>query len=210
MSFYVLNNHRFDDDNFAICEDLPGINLGEGDDCEVCGSPITPMKWLPPYKVRITKKRLGDFIFGDVNPFLVSQKFKDLYELGEFKGIKSFSRVQLYFRRQPLEVAYYFPHIPFNYNNMDFERSGIKYDPSDICPRCQHGESIDNSEMVGMYWEDEAGVKEDVLENHCAGKYSFSQRLKDAMEALGITNTIFVPAADFVPSSVLALRPKKG
>ena len=208
MSFYVLNNHLFDDDDYAICEDLPGINLGPAERCEVCNSPITHKKWLPPYKVRVTKKRLGDFIFGDVNPFLVSQKFKDLYESGGFKGIERFSRVELFFRRQPLEAAYYFPHIPFNYNNMDFERSGVKYDPADICPRCQHGRSIDSSNMVGMFWQDEAGIREDVLENHCAGQYSFSQRLKDAMEAAGITNTVFVPAAEYVPSYVLALRPK--
>jgi hypothetical protein len=208
MSFYVLNNHLFDDDTFAICEDLPGINLGEGDDCEICGSFLTGMKWLPPYKVRVTKKRLGDFIFGDVNPFLVSQKFKDLYESGGFKGIERFSQVELFFRRQLLEAVYYFPHIPYNYNNTDFERSGIKNDPATTCPRCQHGGKPDKTAMTGMYWEDEAGIKEDVLENHGVGQYSFSQRLKDAMEVAGITNTVFVPASEFVPSHVLALRPK--
>jgi hypothetical protein len=206
MSFFVLNNHLFDDDDYAICEDLPGINLGEGDDCDLCGSPITPMKWLPPYEVRVTKKRLGDFIFGDVNPFLVSQKFKDLYEAGGFKGIERFSPVQLYFRRKPLDAAYYFPHIPFNYNNIDLDRCGITYNPAGVCARCQHGGDKDLSGMKGIFWQDEAGIKEDVLENHSAGQYSFSQRLKDTMEDTGITNTVFVPAAEFVPSFVLALR----
>jgi hypothetical protein len=207
MSFYVLNNHLFDDDEFAICEDLPGINLGDGDDCDLCGRPITPMKWLPPYKVRVTKKRLGDFIFGDTNPFLVSRKFKDLYEGGAFKGIASFNPVQLFYRKQPLDAAYYYPHIPYNYNNIDLDRCGIiAADPSSICPRCQHGGKKDLSGMVGVYWEDEAGIVEDVFENHSAGQYSFSQRLKDAMEAAGITNTVFVPAAEFVPSPILALR----
>ena len=139
MSFYVLNNHRFDDDDYAICEKVKPVSLSEGDDCDLCGSPITPMKWLPPYLVRVSKKRLGDFIFGSVNPFLVSQKFKDLYESGGFKGIERFSQVELFFRRQPLEAVYYFPHIPYNYNNTDFERSGIKNNPATTCPRCQHG-----------------------------------------------------------------------
>jgi hypothetical protein len=206
MSFYVLNNHRFDDDTFAICEKIKPVNLGNGDDCEVCGSPITQMKWLAPYEVRVTQKHLGDFIFGSVNPFLVSQKFKDIYDAGDFKGIESFSRVQLYFRRQPLEAAFYFPHIPYNYNNINLDRCGIKYDPAGICPRCQHGGNKDLSEMTGVYWEDESGIKEDVFENHSAGRYSFSQRLKDAMEEAGITNTFFVPASEFVPKSVLALR----
>jgi hypothetical protein len=208
MSFYVLNNHLFDDDDFAICEKLKPVNLGEGDDCEVCGSPITPMKWLPPYNVRVTKKRLGDFIFGSVTPFLVSEKFKDLYESGGFKGIERFSKVELYFRRQPLEAAYYFPHIPPNFHKADFERCGIKNDPATTCPRCQHGGNPDKSDMTGMYWEDEAGIEEDILRNKGVGQYSFSQRLKDAMEAAGITNTVFVPAEVFVPSHVLALRPK--
>jgi hypothetical protein len=76
MSFFVLNNHLFDDDIYAICEDLPGIKLGEGDDCDRCGSPITPMIWLATYEVRVTKKRLGDFIFGDVNPSLSPRSSK--------------------------------------------------------------------------------------------------------------------------------------
>jgi hypothetical protein len=206
MSFYVLNNHLFDDDDYGISDRIEPINRAPADRCEVCNSPISLKKWLPPYNVKVTKKRLGDIIVGDVHPFLVSQKFKDLYEAGGFKGIERFSPVQLYFRRQPMDAAYYFPHIPYNYNNIDFAKSGIKFDPATICPRCQHGKGIDDSQMIGMFWEDEAAIEEDILENHCAGQYSFSQRLKDAMEAAGITNTVFVPAAEFVPSQVLALR----
>jgi hypothetical protein len=210
MSFYVLNNHLFDDDDFAISEKIPPINLAPADRCEVCNSPISLKKWLPPYNVRVTKKRLGDFIVGDVHPFLVSQKFKDLYEAGGYRGIDFFSPVQLFFRRQPLDAAYYFPRIPYNYNNINLERCGIKYDPTDVCLRCQHGGKKDDSAMTGLFWEEEAGIVEDVFENHSAGQYSFSQRLKDAMEAAGITNTVFVPAEVFVPRSVLALRPKRG
>jgi hypothetical protein len=211
MSFYVLNNHLFDDDDFAISEKIPPINLAPADRCEVCNSPISLKKWLPPCNVRVTKKRLGDFIVGDVHPFLVSQRFKDLYESGGYRGIDSFSPVRLYFRRQPLDTAYYYPHIPYNYNKIDLERCGITVaDPSSICLRCQHGGNKGLSNMTGVFWEDEAGIKEDVFENHSAGQYSFSQRLKDAMEAAGITNTVFVPAAEFVPSPILALRPKQG
>lgn len=206
MSFFVLNNHLFDDDVFAISDRIEPINRGDCDYCDLCGRPISLLKWLPPYNVRVTKKHLGDIIVGDVHPFLVSQKFKDLYEAGGFKGIERFSPVQLYFRRKPLEDAYYYPHIPPNFHKADLDRCGIKYDPDGICPRCQHGGKKDDSAMVGMFWEDEAGIQEDVLENKGAGQFSFSQRLKDAMEAAGITNTVFVPAAEFVPVSVLALR----
>ncbi len=206
MSFHVLNNHLFDDDDFAISEKIPPINLAPADRCEVCNSPISLKKWLLPYNVRVTKKRLGDIIVGDVHPFLVSQKFKDLYEAGGFKGIDRFSPVSLFFRKQPLKVAYYYPHIPPNFHKNDLIRSGIKFDPSGICPRCQHGGQKDKSNMVGMFWEDEGAITEDVLENKGVGQYSFSQRLKDAMEAAGITNTVFVPAEKFVPSHVLALR----
>jgi hypothetical protein len=208
MSFYVLNNHLFDDDDYAISDRIEPINRGDCDYCDLCGGPISLLKWLPPYNVRVTKKRLGDFIVGDVHPFLVSQRFKDLYESGGYRGIDSFSPVQLYFRRQLLDAPYYFPRIPPNFHRADLDRCGVKYDPTAICPRCQHGGKKDDSGMVGMYWEDEAGITEDVLENKGPGKYSFSQRIKDAMEATGITNTVFVPAGLFVPRSVLALRRK--
>jgi hypothetical protein len=208
MSFYVLNNHLFDDDNYAISEKIPPINLAPADRCVVCNSPISLKKWLPPYNVRVTKKQLGDFIFGDVHPFLVSQRFKDLYEAGGYRGIGSFSPVHLFFRRQPLKVDYYFPEIPPNYHARDFDRSGVKYDQSAICQRCQRGGEIDDSMMVGLFWKDEASITDDVLKNTMTSGYSFSQRLKDAMEAAGITNTVFVPAEVYVPRHVLALRPK--
>ena len=206
MSFYVLNNHLFDDDDYGISDRIEPINRGDCDYCDLCGRPISLLKWLPPYNVRVTKKRLGDIIVGDVHPFLVSLKFKDLYEQGGFKGIERFSPVQLYFRRKTLEDAYYYPHIPPNFHKIDFGRSGIKYDPAAICARCQLGGGIDKSGMVGTFWEDEGSITQDVLQNNASGQYAFSQRLKDAMEAAGITNTVFVPAAEFVPSHVLALR----
>jgi hypothetical protein len=208
MSFYVLNNHLFDDDDYAISDRIEPINRGDCDYCDLCGGPISLLKWLPPYNVRVTKKRLGDFIVGDVHPFLVSQKFKDLFEAGDFKGIERFSPVQLFFRRQPLDATYYYTHIPPNYHKADLDRCGFIYDPAGICPRCQLGGDKDMSKMVGMFWMDEAGINEDVLKNKIVGQYSFSQRIKDAMEAAGITNTVFVPAAEFVPSPILALRPK--
>jgi hypothetical protein len=208
MSFFILNNHLFNDDDYAISDRIEPINRGDCDYCDLCGRPISLLKWLPPYKVRVTKNRLGDFIFGDANPFLVSQKFNDLYIAGSFKGIASFSPVQLYFRKQLLEATYFFPHIPPNHNKIDYDRCGITYDPAAICPRCQLGGKVDNSGMTGTYWLDEGAITEDVFENNAAGHYAFSQRLKDAMEAAGITNTLFVPAAEFVPSHVLALRPK--
>jgi hypothetical protein len=208
MSFFILNNHLFDDDVYAICEDLPGINLGDCDYCDLCGGAISLLKWLPPYKVRVTKKRLGDFIFGDVNPFLVSQKFKDLYEAGGFKGIDRFNPVELFFRRQPLEVAYYFPRIPPNFHKIDLNRSGIRYDPLSICPRCQIGGEMDDSGMKGLYWENEAVIAEDVFKAKATSQYAFTQRFKDEMEAAGITNMVFVPAAEFVQHPIRPLRPK--
>jgi hypothetical protein len=210
MSFYVLNNQLFNDDEYAINERIEPINRGDCDYCDLCDSPISLLKWLPPYNVRVTKKRLGDFIFGDVHPFLVSQKFKDVYENGGYGGIDSFSPVQLYFRRQLLDVAYHFPIFLPNFRRLDLDRCGIRYDPAAVCPRCQHGGERDYSQMLGIFWEDEGAITEDVIKTKATSNFSFSQRLKDAMEAAGITNTVFVPAEVFVPSHVLALRPKRG
>jgi hypothetical protein len=206
MSFFVLNNHLFDDDDYAICEKVKPVNLGDCDYCDLCGGAISLLKWLPPYEVRVTKKRLGDFLFGGVHPFLVSQQVKDLYESGGYRGIESFSQVQLYFRRRLLDVAYYFPHIPSNYHKADLDRCGIKYDPAANCPRCQIGGEMDDSGMTGMYWENEAAIKEDVFKAKATSQYAFSQRLKEAMGLAGITNTVFVPAAEYVPKSALAQR----
>lgn len=90
MLFYIVDTHLFDDSLFAYGEEPENISLGPSIKCEKCGSNLTLLKWLPPYEIRVSRRKLGDFIFGTFQNFIVSSRFRKYFENEDLKGIKSF------------------------------------------------------------------------------------------------------------------------
>lgn len=93
MRFYVVNNTRFDSNGFAYGEEKGEINTGDAIYCPECKRPLTMLEWLPPFEVNLSNGKVGDVIFGTYSHFIVSDKFKRIYENDNFQGITSFEPV---------------------------------------------------------------------------------------------------------------------
>lgn len=142
MKFYVINNHRFDDTTFAYGEEPDEVNLGPSLKCDSCKSSLTLKKWLPPYEISVSKKALGDAIFGTFENFIVSKRFRSMFEKVGLKGIHSFHPVAVYFRGQLLDELYYLPRIVMSDAHVDLGKSGFEFEGEKRCPACQKAGSV--------------------------------------------------------------------
>jgi hypothetical protein len=80
--------------NWAYADTVEPINRGDCEYCPVCGQPVTMLKWLPPYRIKLSSanpNKWGDFLWGADFPLIVSARFKVIYENEDLSGIKEFS-----------------------------------------------------------------------------------------------------------------------
>src|ERR1700679_2013490 len=108
MKYYVLDNDLFNDSEFAYGEKIEVINYGPATKCEECGCYLTMKKWLPPYNVKVSKKTIGDFIFGTLTSFIISAKVKNKYDSSGLMGLSNFQPVNIYYRGELLDTEGYF------------------------------------------------------------------------------------------------------
>ena len=96
LAFFVaeIDVHLFYDCMYAYGEQV-NQETGDFEKCDICGSPISMRRWLPPLKVKLSKPVYGDFVFGSISKFLVSECFEKKYETSRLTGIVSFEPVEI-------------------------------------------------------------------------------------------------------------------
>jgi hypothetical protein len=144
MNFYVISNHLFDDRTFAMAEEKDP-QYDRAPRCEKCGAPIGMRKWLPPYQVKLSKKKIGDVTFGSVFPFLLSRRAAEAIQKHELKGVIEMIAVEIV--NHP-DVGLYWPVIQSQDTLLiDEVKSGVirNADPPQ-CPFCHVGATL--------YWFD--------------------------------------------------------
>jgi hypothetical protein len=206
MEFYVVNNRGFANSGFAYGERSDDTQFGEAMKCEECGCFLTSLEWLPPLKVDLSKGKLGDVIYGTLNPFIVSENFKEVYESGNASGILEFRPVTIYRKGQQVHEQYYLPKIAFSGVHVDLEKSGVVQEGgTKKCSTCQKADrGLINIE--GVYFSDEEVIKEDVfMVKMLPSEVFFSKRFKEAV--MELTNLTFIDAKEFVPIFIRGLRP---
>lgn len=197
MRYYVVVNNLFDDSQFAYGEHREvAYNTGDPKICKECGNPISMLEWLPPYEINVSKKALGDFIFGTYVGFIVSKKFKDQFEQANLKGLGSFKKVDLYYRNQLLPEEYYYPEFALLTAFIDTSR--VKFEEKNLCNTCQKGSSI-LSRIDGITFANPAEINEDVFFTSAIGQSTVivSQDFKDFIEKNGFTNVKFIEASKY-------------
>lgn len=201
MNFYVVNNNRFDDNGFAYGKEKGKIITGNAIKCEECGSFLTGLKWLPPLEVKLSRVKLGDVIYGTFDHFIVSERFKDIYDKNNFSGIKSFESVVLYQKGEQITEKYFYPRITLSDTHIDIERSGIVFDGIGECSTCQKaGRVIKN--MKGLYISDKLKINSDIFcTKMLPGEILFSENFKEATKDL--LNLSFRSAKEYIPSWVI-------
>ena len=94
-SFYVLGENRFDrcfaysqPEDSAIYDGYAHENI-----CPKCGIAIGGLIWKRPHNIWLSSRKIGDFIFGLVAPFLVSDKVKTIMIEDGITGILRFDKI---------------------------------------------------------------------------------------------------------------------
>jgi hypothetical protein len=197
MRYYIIINNLFDDSQFAFGEHRE-INYNTSDPkiCKECGYPISMLEWLPPYEINVSKKSLGDFIFGTHVGFIVSKKFKNQFEQTNLKGLDSFKKVDLYYRNQLLPEEYYYPEITLLTAFVDINR--ISFEEKYLCNTCQKGSSI-LSRINGITFINPVEISDDVFFTSAIGQSTVivSQNFKDFIEENGFTNVKLIEASKY-------------
>lgn len=196
--FYVSDMHKFNDDFYAYGEQLyDEINQGAAEKCTTCKGTTSLLKWLPPYDIRLSKKKIGDFIFGSyINP-IVSERFVKLYKSEGLTGIKSFHKASLYYRKKEISENYFHAEIEGIYAFLDQKK--MVFDFRADCPECQIGHSELRS-IDGVSFLKPDKIKLDIFFNQCLGYSQFfmSIKLVNLIKKHQITNINCTPSESFV------------
>lgn len=144
MNFYVISNNIFIDKEFSVCEPV-GAKYGDFPRCISCNKAIGPREWLPPRVVQRTKKPLGDFVFGSVSPFLVSDRVKIACEKHSISGFFIFEPVSIS-NETGLELLS--PKISSGKLLIDESLSGVERDEKPVCKECRTGGIVKSFELL--------------------------------------------------------------
>ncbi|MBX7166846.1 MAG: hypothetical protein K1X74_11000 [Pirellulales bacterium] len=217
MKFFVLRRSNIDtpQERLAGTEALTaeGTRYGDAPRCPECGNIIGLRQWLPPYRVELETwgREFGDFAFaGGGVSFLVSLRFKALWELHDLVGLSGFNLVELAKIRHHRRIS----GEPPDYFKADVIRGTAAVDPAasgkewdrtpDICPTCR----LDKSRATflrqkGTVLEEGTWGGEDIFIPRASSDFVATERFKDFCEAHRVTNAVFVPAethgCDFYP-----------
>lgn len=195
MKYYVLQNPRFFDFEYAYGEEKEiDFNTGEAMLCSQCGCALTSLEWLPPYDVKVSKKKIGDFIFGTFDSFLCSQNFKVNYEKSAFKSVKNFHKVNLFYRGKLIPEMYYYPKIPTIIAFIDLDL--IEFEEKIFCKTCQLCSSI-KKRINGVSFLKPDLIKDDIFFISSLGSIFVSEKFKEFVEKNNFTNAEFIEAEDF-------------
>ncbi|MEA4826010.1 MAG: hypothetical protein VB130_05185 [Clostridium sp.] len=200
MNFYVIVRDRFNDSEYTFGESVDK-KTGDFEKCQVCGSPVSMRKWLPPLKVKLSKPSYGDFVFGTFITCLVSEKFKQQYEISGLKGIKTFEAVEIIKVNGKKTTSMQ----PPQYYNVQFEKSKAKIDELKSkfvrdgeveCDACRIGGVV--CSFDGIFLEEGTWEGQDIFfPTGLPGTILVSQRFYDFVRDNSFTNIDFVPAEQY-------------
>jgi len=195
--FYIIVNSLFNDSSFGYGEQKSeNYNTGEAQFCEGCNLPVSTLEWLPPYEIKISKKEVGDIIFGTYTGFIVSEKFKVKYEQSDLVGLSEFKEVDIYHRKKKLSGNYFYPKIPLINAFVNLEL--VHFEDVNLCDVCQKGSSIIN-QICGVQFINQEMINEDIFFTTSLGQAQIfvSKKFKEFVEAANIKNIKLLKASHF-------------
>lgn len=196
MKYFVVDNKLFDDKQYSYGEKY-GNNSGEAVRCKCCNNFLTLLKWLPPYEIKLSKRNIGDFIFGSIDNFIVSDNFKEIYEKGSFSGIQKFNPVILRYKSKTIDAKYYFPDIILSDAKVDLEKSKAIFGEGQECSFCQKGNRLLRG-INGLYLLNPENIKEDVFNPMLfPGRVILSEKIVEAISHL--TNLKIIQCSNYHP-----------
>jgi len=195
--FYVIVNNLFDDSSLGYGEHKSeNYNTGKAQYCEGCNLPVSMLEWLPPYEIKVSKKELGDFIFGTYSGFMISERFKVKYEQSDLVGLNEFEEVDIYYKKKKLSDNYFYPKIPLINAFVNLEL--VDFEDKNLCDVCQKGNSIIN-QIDGVQFINQERIKEDIFFTTSLGQAQIfiSKKFKEFVDETNFKNIKLLEASHF-------------
>lgn len=200
MQFYIMQNKRFNDVDYAYGEQID-LRTGDFDKCEFCGLPISMRKWLQPRKVKLSKPSFGDFVYGTFPAFLVSERFREEYNRSGLNGILNFDEVEVVkVNNKRFDLLnppqYYHVTIVRSKSLIDEELSKLVRDGEPECNVCRTGgilQSLDGIFLLPGTW----GGEDIFYANGLSGIIITSNRFREFVLSNKFTNVNLLPSEDY-------------
>ena len=201
--FFVAEYPRKSD--YAAAEPiLPEYDFDRCVRCPQCGQLVSGGYWMQPRSIKITKRKLPDFLYtdGDQAPFLLSREALTKIQEAGLTGITAFQEIEAsrFQRKAKAEMeipSYYHIELARSRITIDHDHSVIVYgkqNKTQYCPLCNQVTapydffrtlSLNTTEYEGydIFYIYELG-----------GTVFFSQRFIEFYHESGLTNLHFLPA----------------
>jgi hypothetical protein len=163
------------------------------------------LPWLPPYRVEIETwgKRFGDFAFGGAEWFLVSERFKKVYEESHLVGLSGFDPVEILNVKRYRKILgdpprYYKVDVAQSATTVDAKASAMEFTDDEItCSACLTRRGT-LKRWKGVYIIPERWSGEDIFTPRDSPVNFVTSRIfKDVCEANYIKNAVFIPAENY-------------
>lgn len=183
---------------------------GEAAVCTSCGKYTSLLPWLAPYRAELEcwGRDFGDFAFDGAEGFLVSERFKDLYDQTDFTGLRGFCPVEVTrvkrhrrFRAEP--PRYYYVEVIRSHAAIDEVRSEFEgYDESEgiplsVCLTCRRPSVIYPKRWKRYVLQAHTWGGEDIFIPRGCSEYLTTERFKRFCERNGVSNAVFIPAEEY-------------
>lgn len=209
--FYVLEPEegiRFGT-KWAYAEEIDPVNLGDADVCPVCGLVISLMRWLPPYRVKLSSAKpakWGDFLWVGGTVIAVSERLKDIFTKEGLRGLESFEgplEIIRYGTRKtgdfPIPPPKYFVvKIPWGRANQDDAASEVteRYDGETKCVYCRTGMKAKAQKRIII--DEQSWDGSDIFKPRGAPvQCVVSERFKHVIDRWKISNTWLIPTEKY-------------
>lgn len=200
-NFYIINNTRFDKSQYSYGTEKGKINTGNAIFCEECKSALMGLEWLPPFDIKVSNGKIGDFIFGSFPVFICSENVVSHYEKNSFKGIEEWHKVNIFKGKELLsDKRYYYPKVTLSNIRVDIDQSKILFNGNNNCCKCQKAGRI-ITKMEGVLFEKNEGPSTDIfITKMLPGTVIISENAMNSILRSDLTNISFVKAEEFKPT----------
>lgn len=177
-------------------------SLGDAPKCDRCGRFTGPLRWLPPYRVRLDLlgPAYGDLVFGPGNDLLVADRVREIVVDSNLTIASRFDPVQIVGVRGASSVdgpvpRYWHIEVGMSPVAIDDARSGVHRDDPAPCEVCRQ-DGVDAIDRIVL--EDHPDPGADLfIARGLPGIFLASARLKDAFDANPVSNAYLVSAEEY-------------
>jgi hypothetical protein len=198
--FYILGRDITIPAKFAQSEhSSDNFKVGDADRCPVCNGAVSMLKLRAPIEIKFSNSFLGDFVYGEISPFIVSEDVLNAFAKTRLIGIEEFIPVVIAngkLKGKQVHTGYYLPQIARSEARIDEVGSQMVRSGKPICFECRRGTIIDSFERLVLQPNTWSG--EDIFyAKWLSGEVFISQAFVEFLKANKFTNAIYTDSRQY-------------